>query len=64
MKILLKISRNNFNVFYGKEQHLSDSQISWDFPTEIVDFVRNLFSNTLKLEKKIDNNLELDQNPF
>ena len=38
----------NFSIFYGEDQHMLDSQISWYFATEIVDFQKIIFQ---KLEK-------------
>ena len=35
MKIL-----QNFTNFYGEDQNMLDSQISWDFAAEIVEFFR------------------------
>ena len=48
MKIL-----QNFNIFYGEGQHLLDSQNSWDFETEIVEFSENEFP---KVRKDVENN--------
>ena len=39
IRFLMKILRNlNFSNFFGKDQNRLDSQISWDFAIEIVDF--------------------------
>ena len=53
----------NFSIFYGpgKDKNLLDSQISWDFATEIVDFSENDFPEVLKKYKK---KLELEENMF
>ena len=47
----MKILRN-CSIFYGKlGKDLLDSQISWDFASEILDFSENVFSE--KLEKSL-----------
>ena len=37
---ILKNFFRNFRKFYGKDQNLLDSQVSWDFAPKIVDFFR------------------------
>ena len=51
----------NLSISYGEDQNLLDSQISWDFPREIVDFSENDFPEVLKKYKK---KLELEENMF
>ena len=48
--------------FTEKTKNLWDSQISWDFATEIVDFFQKMIFQ--KLDETLENKLELEQNPF
>ena len=36
-----------FQYFYGEDQNLLDSQISWDFATEMVDFFQKMIFQKL-----------------
>ena len=54
-----------FSIFNGKDKHVFDSQISWDFANEIDEFSENDFPKVRKkLEKVGKKKLELEQNPF
>ena len=37
----------------GKDQKMLDSQMSWDFATEIVDFLENDFPKLENVRKKV-----------
>ena len=41
----------NLNIFCGKDQHLLEYQISWDFATKIVNIFRKWFSKSNKSDR-------------
>ena len=52
----MKIFRRDFGIFYGEDQDILDSQISWDSQRRIVEFFRKSYS---KSQKKVQTKLEV-----